>query len=137
MSTWRSHSHPVDYQGGRMHIPTTPTPVQRARLHRPWSSADVVAVDAAALEAVRQRCQALLAGLGRGSYVRGWLPEATDGELSACLARCCAQLWVTPAGGDAAVRIGMRCAHLPNVAIDVSGAARAAQGTFDLIVVSG
>jgi hypothetical protein len=84
----------------------------------------------------RHRCQALDAALGRRSYARAWLPDGTDGELPAQLARACARLWVTPASHEAGTRIGLRCAHLPNVAVDVSRVAPDADASFDLVVVS-
>jgi len=114
-----------------------PLDLQAHRLRLPPAASSVLAADLAAGDGARERCQALLAALGRRGYARGWLPRAADAELSAELARACTQLWVTPVSSDAAARIGLRCAHLANVAVDVSAAARRAQSAFDLIVVSG
>jgi hypothetical protein len=90
-------------------------------------------------ELARRRWLALHAFLGRRSYGRVWVPHGEDDELAAQLARLATHLWVTvtPASSEAVTRIVLRCAQLPNVSLDLSGDAPAAQRAFDLIIVSG
>jgi hypothetical protein len=86
------------------------------------------------VELARRRSQALQAVLGRRSYGRAWAPDCADEELAAQLARLARQVRLTPRAGDVPGPIGSRCAHLPNIAIDLGEAAP--DGAFDLIVVS-
>jgi hypothetical protein len=86
------------------------------------------------VELARRRSQALHAVLGRRSYGRAWAPDGADEELAAQLARLARQVCLTPRAGEVPGSIGSRCAHLPNIAIDLGEVVP--EGPFDLIVVS-
>lgn len=119
------------------------TPLSTSLRHEPLFASEVLR-GAAVLEraersseCARRRAQTVEASLTRPCYRRGWLPDCTEAEMVAQLARVCAHLTVTPGSSGAATLIEHRCAHLVNVAVQARTRAVDVDGRFDLIVISG
>jgi len=73
----------------------------------------------------------------RRRYKAAYEPGCSSGELTAQLARLCAQVTATDAAPSAVARARQRCAHLQNVDIHCAEvAAHLREARFDLIVLS-
>jgi protein-L-isoaspartate O-methyltransferase len=88
-------------------------------------------------ECERDRYQATMGALLRGSYKSAFEPGCSGGELTVQLARVCEHVTATDIAPSAVAFAQRRCAHFANVDISCADlAASRPKGPFDLILMS-
>jgi SAM-dependent methyltransferase len=88
-------------------------------------------------ETDRERQFALLASLARSTYGRTFEPRCGDGELTALLARRCAQVVATDERREQVLLARRRCALLGNVHVSLAELAQGPPpGRYDLMVLN-